>query len=52
LKALHHILVSSAETRRAFNSGLDTVNLRHPTIGLHHPEEVGGLDITVHHAVV
>jgi hypothetical protein len=30
LKAVHHILVSSAETWRAFNSGFDTVNLHRP----------------------
>jgi hypothetical protein len=28
---VHHILVSSAETRRAFKSGFDTVNLHRPT---------------------
>ena len=28
---VHHILVSSAETRRAFNTGFDTVNLHRPT---------------------
>jgi hypothetical protein len=27
----HHILVSSAETRRAFNMGFDTANLHCPT---------------------
>jgi hypothetical protein len=31
LKAVHHILVSSAETRRAFNSGFDRVYLHRPT---------------------
>jgi hypothetical protein len=31
LKALHHILVSSAETRRAFNSGFDTDSQHRPT---------------------
>jgi hypothetical protein len=31
LKAVHQILVSSAETRRGFNSGFDTVNLHRPT---------------------
>jgi hypothetical protein len=31
MKAVHHILVSSAETRRAFNTGFDTVNLHRPT---------------------
>jgi len=31
LKAVPHISVSSAETRRAFNAGLDTVNLHCPT---------------------
>jgi hypothetical protein len=33
LKAVHHNLVSSAETRRAFNSGFDAVNLHRPTVG-------------------
>jgi hypothetical protein len=32
LKAVHHILISSAETRRAFNSGFDRVNLHRPTV--------------------
>jgi hypothetical protein len=31
LKAIHHILVSSAKTRRAFNYGFDTGNLRRPS---------------------
>jgi hypothetical protein len=31
LKAVYHILVSSAETIGAFNSGFDTVNLHRPT---------------------
>jgi hypothetical protein len=30
LKAVHHIVVSSAETRRTFNSGFDTGNLHRP----------------------
>ena len=29
---VHHILVSSAETIRAFNTGFDTVNLQCPTV--------------------
>jgi hypothetical protein len=33
LKAVHLLLVSSAETRRAFNSSFDTVNLHRPTKG-------------------
>jgi hypothetical protein len=32
LKAVHHIFVSSAETRRAFSSGFDTVNLQGLTL--------------------
>jgi hypothetical protein len=40
LKAVHHILVSSAETRRAFNSSFDTVNLHRPTV----VHAGGGLD--------
>jgi len=31
LKAVHHILASSAETIGAFNTGFDTVNLHRPT---------------------
>jgi hypothetical protein len=31
LKALHHISVSSAETKSAFNTGFDTVKLHRPT---------------------
>jgi hypothetical protein len=31
LKAVHHILVSSAETKGAFHTGFDTVNLHRPT---------------------
>jgi hypothetical protein len=31
LKAVHHILVSSAESRRAFNSDFDTGSLHRPT---------------------
>jgi hypothetical protein len=34
LKAVYHSLVSSAEIRRAFNWGFDTVNLHRPTVGL------------------
>jgi hypothetical protein len=32
LKAVHHILVSSAETKRAIDSDFDTINLHHPTV--------------------
>jgi hypothetical protein len=35
LKAVHHISVSSAATRRAFNSGFDAVNLHRPTTVLY-----------------
>jgi hypothetical protein len=49
LKAFHHIIASSAETIRVFNTGFDTVNLHCPTGGQHVVEElqplVGGGDI-------
>jgi len=32
LKAVHHILASSAETIGAFNTGFDTVILHRPTL--------------------
>jgi len=32
LKAANHIVVSSAETRRAFNSGFETGNMQRPTV--------------------
>jgi hypothetical protein len=32
LKAVHHTLVSSAETKRAFNSDFDIGNLHRPTV--------------------
>jgi hypothetical protein len=34
LLAVHHILVSSAETIGAFNTGFDTANLHRPTTAL------------------
>jgi len=37
LKAVHHILASSAETIGAFNTGLDTVNLHRPTVAMATP---------------
>ena len=33
MKALHHIIVSSAECTGDFNAGFDTGNLHHPTSG-------------------
>ena len=33
LKVVNHVLVSSAETKGAFNTGFDTVNLQRPTEG-------------------
>jgi hypothetical protein len=34
LKAVYHLLVSSAETIGTFNTDFDTVNLHRPTVGL------------------
>jgi hypothetical protein len=41
LKAHHHILLSSAETRRAFNSGFDSVNLHRSTWARSSPTAAG-----------
>ena len=47
LKAVHHILVSSADTIGAFNTDFDTVNLHRPTLTIAEPTRLtsspGGL---------
>jgi len=39
LKAADHIWVSRAETKGAFNTGIDTVNLHRPTTSAAAPEK-------------